>query len=271
MRIETRPASASISLEARVPSNESFPDASAVNVAKAILEPLGLGGARRPLPTTEVVVSFELLPTDGDDRLDLDTGEVFQNYIRARRRKKEQKLIDARITIRAIPDDSYYQHNVMHYIGERKKGDEFDNPSSIYFEVFIEPTALRELADNIRGGLVPETITIKLINDALNEKAPLQYDRGLGDEKIWHNAEKENQKIPIESVTFHYAVAKPRYDENQVRRLLPMQSSTDRINEQIALIQTILADMSKRLRWTMMGVVALVIMIGMLIAQRMHF
>jgi hypothetical protein len=269
MRIETRPASASISLEARVPSKESFLDASAVNVAKAILEPLG--GARRPLPTTEVVVSFELLPTDGDDRLDLDTGEVFQNYIRARRRKKEQKLIDARMTIRAIPDDSYYQHNVMQYIAERKKGDEFDHPSSIYFQVLIEPTALRELADNIRGGLVPETISIALINDALNEKAPLQYDRGLGDEKIWHNAEKENQKIPIESVTFYYAVAQPRYDDKQEDRLLPMRSFTDRISEQIALIQTILADMSKRLRWATMGIVALVIMIGILIAQRMHF
>jgi hypothetical protein len=264
MRIETRPASASISLEARVPSNESFPDASA-----EAMEALGLGGARRPLPTTEVVVSFELLPTDGDDRLDLDTGEVFHERLRT----KEQKLIDAKMTIQAIPDDSYYQHNVMEYFGERKKGDEFDTPSSIYFQVLIEPTALRELADNIRGGLVPETITIKLINDPLNEKAPLQYDRGLGDEKIWHNTEKENQRIPIESVTFHYAVAKPRYDENQVGRLLPMQSSapTDRINEQIALIQTILADMSKRLRWATMGILALVIMIGILIAQRMHF
>ena len=53
-----------------------------------------------------------------------------------------------------------------------------------------------------------------------------------------------------------------------------MQSYTlaDRINEQIAPIQTTLAEMSKQSRWTMMGVVALVVIIvWFLIAKRASF
>ena len=62
-----------------------------------------------------------------------------------------------------------------------------------------------------------------------------------GSGMIWYNKEKENKQVPIESVRFHYAVGKPRYDKKQVDRFLPMQSttSTDRINEQIALIQPV--------------------------------
>jgi hypothetical protein len=59
-----------------------------------------------------------------------------------------------------------------------------------------------------------------------------------------------------------------------MNRLLPMQSNalTDRISEQIAPIQTILADVLKYLRWATMGIFALAIMIAMLIAkQRMPF
>jgi hypothetical protein len=59
-----------------------------------------------------------------------------------------------------------------------------------------------------------------------------------------------------------------------MNRLLPMQSDapTDRISEQIASIQTILADVLKYLRWATIGIVALAIMIGILISkQRMPF
>ena len=252
MWIRTRPASANISLEARAPASD------------------------RPVPTQEIV-SFELLPTNERDHLDLDTGEVFQYYSYARLHKKEDKLIGASITIRAIPDDSFYQHNAMRYMGDF-------GPSAILFDVFIAPTAFRELTDNIRGGLLPQTITVGLARDASlfftnsansEKKAPLEYGwEPDGSGLIWHNKEKERQKVPVESIRFDYEVVKPRYDDEQINRLLPMQSDapTDRISEQIASIQTILADVLKYLRWATIGIVALAIMIGILISkQRMPF
>jgi hypothetical protein len=221
-------------------------------------------------------VSFELLPTAEDDHhLDLDTGEVFQDYGYARLHKNEKKLISASMTIRASLDDSDYQYNVMRYLSE-SKGEDYD-PSSIHFNAFIAPTAFRELADNIRGGLYPETITIELHNPFFTsgtnptKKAPIEFGwEPDGSGMIWHNTEKENLTIPIESVQFHYAVVKPRYDEEQVGRLLPMQLNApmDRINEQIAAIQTDIAEMVRNSRWTMMGVVALAFMIAIFMYKR---
>jgi hypothetical protein len=65
MWIRTRPASASISLEARTAVTD---------------------GSERP----SEIVSFELLPTNERDHLDLDTGEVFQDYGYARLYKKNR-------------------------------------------------------------------------------------------------------------------------------------------------------------------------------------
>jgi hypothetical protein len=137
MWVRTRPASASMSLEVRSPTKD------------------------RPVAMQESV-SFELLPQDERGHLALDTGEVFQDQSYAKLHKNEQKLLNASITIRAAPDDSYYQYNVMRYMGETT-GDDSYHPS-IHFEVFIAPTALSELAANIKGGLFPGTRTIGLVD-----------------------------------------------------------------------------------------------------------
>src|SRR5437764_1893851 len=117
MWIRTRPASANISLEARVPTSE------------------------RPSPTQETV-SFRLLPTNERDHLDLDTGEVFQDYSYARIHKNREKLISASLTIRVLPDESYYEHNAMHYMGA-VEGDEFSRSATIMFDAFLAPAAFR--------------------------------------------------------------------------------------------------------------------------------
>ena len=83
MLLRTRLASASISLEARTPTKDR--------------------------PPTQETVSFDLIPTDEHNHLDLDTGEVFEDYNYARLRKKEQKLIGASITIHPMPDVRYYR------------------------------------------------------------------------------------------------------------------------------------------------------------------
>jgi hypothetical protein len=138
MIIQTRPSAAGISLEARVPTKD------------------------RPVPTQETI-SFELLPTEERDHLDLETGEVFQDYVYAKLHKKEKNLIGASMMIRPISDDSNYRYNRMHYFGEQS-GDDFNHPASIHFVMFVDPTAFRELADKIRSGLYPETITIDLVD-----------------------------------------------------------------------------------------------------------
>src|SRR5262245_34481795 len=247
MFIQTRPSGAGISLEARVPTKD------------------------RPVPTQEFV-SFKLIPTDERDHLDLDTGEVFQDYIYAKLHKKEKDLIDASMTIHPILDQSDYQYNTMRYFSEQT-GDDFYSPASIHFTMFIEPTAFRELADKIRSGLYPETITIDLAHSAEistdpKQKPPIEYGwEPDGSGKIWHNTEKENRKIAIDSVRFDYALVKARHDE-KVDRPLQIQEPADRINEQIGVIQTSLAEMLKYARWITMGVVALVIMIAVLMIKR---
>jgi hypothetical protein len=243
MIIRTRPSAAGVSLEARVPTKD------------------------RPVATQEAI-SFELLPTEERDHLDLDTGEVFQDYIYAKLHKKEKNLIGASITIRPALDEAYYQHNTMRYFGEQR-GDDFYNPASIHFIMFTEPTAFRELADKLSSGLYPETITIELANGLRRstdpkQKPPIEFGwEPDGSGIIWHNTEKENRSIAIESVSFNYALIKARHDKNQV-----VSAPADRINEQIAVIQTTLAEMLKYARWMTMGVVVLAIMIAVLMIKR---
>jgi hypothetical protein len=118
-------------------------------------------------------------------------------------------------------------------------------------------------------GLYPKTITIELvcaarINTDPKQKPPIEFGwEPDGSGMIWHNTEKENRKIAIESVRFDYALIKSRHDEKQV-----ISAPADRINEQIAVIQTSLAVMLKYARWITIGVVALAIMIAVLMIKR---
>jgi hypothetical protein len=252
MWIRTRPASASISLEVRTAATD------------------------RPVRAQEIV-SFELLPTDERDHLDLDTGEVFQDFGYARTQKNDERLIGASITIRSTSDRPDGEQSAMHYMRE-VSGDFYSHPSSIIFDVFVEPALFQKIVENTRSGLLPDTITIDLVDersffttrDAEKKESPFAYGwEPDGSGRIWHNKESENQKIAIESVRFDYAVVKAQYDE-QFHRLLPVQSDApvERITDQMTPIRAILAEMSKHLRWAMIGIVALVIMVGIFIAKQ---
>jgi hypothetical protein len=232
MLIRTRLASASISLEACNPTKEY------------------------PIATRENL-SFRLLPPDARDYLNLDTGEVFQDYQYARLHNKDKKLIAASITIRPMLDASDYQYNVMHYF-EQTKSDDSYFLSQIYFSVSIEPSAFRELADKVKSGLFPEKITIQLDDPPLfttttepKKNAPLEYGwEPDGSGMIWHNTEKENRSVTIRSVRFDYELLKTRYDEKQIDRALPAQANApaDRISEQTAMIRISVAEILKPLR-----------------------
>ena len=210
--------------------------------------------------TSQEAVSFELLPPDQIDEkchIDLDTGEAFldYDYNRLTDKKEKKELISASMTIYETQDESSYRYNEMRYWGETR---------SITFQVFVPPTTFRELIDNIKNGTFPETISIDLpfFRTSDDKKAPIEY--GSDDRLIWHNKEKENHKIPVEGVRFSYAIAKPRHDEKELYRKLPIQSSTDRIDE----LQTKLTEMLKYVRWIAVGTVALAIMIGFLFLKQ---
>lgn len=252
MWIRTRPTSASMFLEASTPTKD------------------------RPIASRESI-SFELLP-DEDDHLDLDTGEVFQDYISAEISKNGQKLINASATIHSSSDASQCQHNAMHYFGEHKTDDSYESPS-IHFDVFVEPAIFRALADNMKSGLFPETITFGLV-DGLRfftikgepkQKLPIEYGwEPDGSGLIWHNKEKENQRIAVESIGFGYTVAKSRHDEKQIRRLLPIRftSATEQASAQMALIQAGLMEISRYLRWAAGGTTFLAAMVVVLLVAR---
>ena len=202
---------------------------------------------------------------------------MFQDYGYARTEKKEKKLINASITIRSTNEKPSGEQSAMHYMNEMT-GDFYSHSSSIMFDIFVEPALFQTILDNTRSGLIPETITIDLMversfftaSDGTKKEAPFAYGwEPDGSGKIWHNKERENQKIPIESIRFDYTVVKARYDE-QFHRLLPVQSDApiERVTDQITPIRTILVEMSKHLRWAVVVIVALAIMVGTFIAQQ---
>jgi hypothetical protein len=55
------------------------------------------------------------------------------------------------ITIRSSSEDTDQQDNAIHYFGAIS-GDDFSHPSSILFDVFIDPATFRELANAVRSG-----------------------------------------------------------------------------------------------------------------------
>jgi hypothetical protein len=152
---------------------------------------------------------------------------------------------------------------------------DFHHPSRIHLSAFIEPTAFRELADNTKGSIFPETIVFEFKDPPFyttstdpKPKAALEYGwEPDGSGMIWRNTEKENLRVPITSVRFDYLVLKARYDEGHA--LLPMQvnAPADRVIEQTALIQTSLAKMSKYLEW----ITALLVVLAVVMATASYF
>jgi hypothetical protein len=109
-----------------------------VNILLKIERPSDDGGD--PAKRKEYI-SFQVLPTDDRDYLDLDTGEVFQHYNYARIRNKQDKLIGAKLTVEPASDDSSYKWNRMRY-SDAVQG-EFDSfPATIFFSVYVAPDSI---------------------------------------------------------------------------------------------------------------------------------
>ena len=216
-------------------------------------------------------ISFQVLSTDDRNHLDLDTGEIFQHYDYARLYNKHENPIGVRLTIHPASEDSHYKRNAMQYM-DAVNGEFESFPATIFFTVYVPPTTFRELADNVKNGLLPETITFQFehgpfytVVGSPQKKRLLEYGwEPDGSGIVWHNKEKEDRSVPIESIKFDYALLKPRHDET-TNQLLPMMPhlSPSRTNEQIASIQIMLAEMSKHLRWASVGIIVLAVIVAL--------
>jgi hypothetical protein len=92
MWIHVRPASANLLLEVERPADD-------------VSDP-----AKR-----KEYISFQILPAAEADHLDLDTGEIFQDYNYARIHNRHDKLISARLIVEPAADNPDYKRNRMSY------------------------------------------------------------------------------------------------------------------------------------------------------------
>jgi hypothetical protein len=91
-----------------------------------------------------------------------------------------------------------------------------------------------------------------------------------GSGMIWHNKEKENQRITVESIRFEYAVAKPRYDETEITRVLPMPANAmaEQRDAQATLVQNRLGEILTYLRWVAVATAVLAFVIVIVVVRQ---
>ena len=158
---------------------------------------------------------------DERHRLYLETGEVFQSprYARiksAKNKSKEESKeeskdtnITASLTIREAVNPDHYDYNEMSYL-EEHRSDYGNSPSQICFDVFLPPGDFHEFTSNIRSNLLPSLIRVELPHP--QNTSPIQYSAPDGSEKKWSNLEKDNRRVRIKNISFHYHLLKPTID-----------------------------------------------------------
>jgi hypothetical protein len=170
------------------------------------MKPTGLGTTTRTTFGDQATTAHSLtftLQLAGQDRLTLETGEVFQNYPSVRGNK--QKEIPAHLNVRpASEGHDPSRTNEMRYF-EAVTGDDYNSPFSIHFDVSIPASDYSLLLNNIRGGITPSLVTVGLPLNLYGKGSPLKYDYAPdGSMMIWHNAVEQNRRVDVESIEFHY-------------------------------------------------------------------
>jgi hypothetical protein len=140
----------------------------------------------------------------GQDRLKLETGEVFQNPAYASVRGNEKEIF-AHLNVRPASDERDPSHaNNMRYF-EAVTGDDYGSPPSIHFEVSAPASDYSLLLNNIRGGITPSLVTVGLRHNLHDKGSPVKYDYAPdGSMMIWDNAAQQNRRVDVESIEFHY-------------------------------------------------------------------
>ena len=140
----------------------------------------------------------------GQDSLKLETGEVFENPRYASTRGNQQKEISAHLNVRPASDerDPLNTNNMRYFAGS--KGEDY-SPPFIHFEVSVPASDYSLLLNNIRGGIMPSSITVGLRHDLNDKGSPLEYGFAPdGSMMVWRNAVQQNRRVDVGSIEFHY-------------------------------------------------------------------
>lgn len=71
--------------------------------------------------------------------------------------------------------------------------------------MFIPASDYSLLLNNIRGGIKPSSITIRLRYNCLDEGSPITMGAAPdGSAMIWHNAIQQNRNVNIEAIELYY-------------------------------------------------------------------
>jgi hypothetical protein len=148
-------------------------------------------------------ISFTL-QLAGHDSLKLETGEVLENPAYASVRGNKQNEISASLTIHPASDERGPSLNAMRYF-EAMTGDDYSSPPLIGFEVSTPASDYCLLLDNIRGGITPSLVAVKLRYNSLDKGSPITFGPAPdGSMMIWRNAIEQNRCVAIESIEFRY-------------------------------------------------------------------
>jgi hypothetical protein len=170
---------------------------------------------------------FFTLHLAGRDSLKLETGEVFQNPRYASVRGNERNEISAHLNVRPASDGHNPSHNEMRYF-KGVTGDD-GSPPSIHFEVSTPASDYSLLLNNVRGGVMPSSVTVELRHNLRDKGSPLEYDYAPdGSMMIWRNAMAQNRRVDVESIEFHYRlIGDPDDDDNESTKPPTAKASID--------------------------------------------
>ncbi|MBA4033538.1 MAG: hypothetical protein C0480_02885 [Bradyrhizobium sp.] len=176
----------------------------------------------------------------GKDAFKLDTGEVFQAPARAAARKDKPPEISAYMNVRPATDGRDPSHiNKMTYHAA-VTGDDYGSPPSIHFDASMLASDYSLLLNNIRGGVLPSSVTVGLRHDIYDKASPIDY--GHGSLMVWRNAMEQNQRVDVESVEFYYQLLGTGYNDDENTKPPTAKASIDAAS---AAIVSKLADLEK--------------------------
>jgi len=164
------------------------------------------------------------------NRLTLETGEVFQStaYPWEKRRK-----ISASLNVDPASEGRDASHtNNMRYF-EEEKGDDYEEPPFIHFQVSIPSSDYSLLLNNIREGLTPSVVTVELRHDLFDKGSPIGFDNAPdGSEMIWRNA--HDRRVDVVGIGFEYRLIGNVLDDDEDAKPPTLKGSIDALVARLA-------------------------------------
>jgi hypothetical protein len=178
-----------------------------------------------PAEPSGTTVTMNALPEDRD-YLELKTGEIFCNP-RYSKLRGEEKMISATVSISRAGHDEDYPYSKLRYFPEVQTDDGFHD-SSLHFRAYLPPTDFDDLITNLRNGLAPASVSVRLKYDMWDKASPLVFGwEPDGSHLIWNNDTAEARKAGLEitSVKFGYGLL-PASGQIKAPEQAPEQTET---------------------------------------------